>query len=87
MPYTVKFLESAKKDYLYWKNHNPEIAKKIKELAKALKHDPFKGIGKPKPLKGNLSGMWSRRITEKDRILYEVVGNEVVINRCRGHYK
>jgi toxin YoeB len=86
MSYTVKFLESAKKDYLHWESHNPRMTKKIDELEEALKQDPFKGIGKPKPLR-HWPNTWSRRITEEHRIIYQVRGNLVVIIRCFGHYE
>ncbi|WP_084260288.1 Txe/YoeB family addiction module toxin [Thiothrix lacustris] len=56
------------------------------ELIKDIQRDPFDGIGKPEPLRHNLSGCWSRRITETHRIVYTVQNGEVVILQCRFHY-
>jgi toxin YoeB len=86
MPYKIKLLPKAEKHYLHWKKHNPGFADKIDELLKAAKADPFSGIGKPEPLKHDLRGYWSRRISEEHRILYKVEGEFVYVHRCYGHY-
>jgi toxin YoeB len=87
MPYKPKLLKKAEKDYEYWQKHNRANVDKIDELMESIKIDPFKGIGKPEPLKHDMQGYWSRHITEQDRILYEVVGEIVFVHRCRGHYE
>ena len=56
------------------------------ELIKAIQRDPFRGIGKPEPLKGQLTGKWSRRVNKKDRLLYEIIDDTIVILQCKGHY-
>jgi toxin YoeB len=86
MPYQTKLLPDAKKDCRFWKKNNPACAKKIKELLADIRNDPFKGIGKPEPLKGNLRGFWSRRISDEHRVLYEVKGDLIFVYRCYGHY-
>jgi len=86
MPFTVELLPEAKNDCRFWKRHNPSIANKIKALLKGLERDPFSGIGKPEPLKHDFRGLWSRRITEEHRMLYEVKGDLVIVYRCRWHY-
>jgi len=82
MPYAVEWIPQARRQYLYWQRHEPRVAEKIDELMEAVKLDPFHGIGKPK----HLSGFWSRRITEEHRLLYEVVGDQVNVLGCYGHY-
>jgi toxin YoeB len=77
-------------DYLYWQRVDPIIAAKINELVNDIRRDPFRGIGKPEPLKGDLQGWWSRRITREDRLIYRVSGKpdaqQVEIAACRYHY-
>ena len=77
-------------DYLHWQRADPRIVSKINELIKDIRRDPFRGLGKPEPLKGNLQGWWSRRITQEDRLVYRVVGKgdaqQIEIAACRYHY-
>ena len=73
-------------DYLYWQQHDKQILKRINQLIKDISRSPFEGVGKPEPLKGNLSGLWSRRIDEKHRLIYLVEENAVLIFSCKGHY-
>lgn len=77
----------AWEDYLYWQIENKQIVKKINQLIKDIKRTPFEGLGKPEPLRGNLSGLWSRRINSEHRLVYLVEDNSLVIFACRGHYK
>lgn len=73
-------------DYLYWQTQDKKTIKRINALVKDIKRSPFEGIGKPEPLKENLSGMWSRRIDEENRIVYYVDADILYIISCRGHY-
>ena len=73
-------------DYLYWFDQDLKIFKRINALVKDIKRDPFKGIGKPEPLKYDKSGLWSRRIDDKNRIVYYQKDGIVHIIACRGHY-
>jgi len=73
-------------DYLYWQQTGKKIVKRINKLIKEISRDPFKGAGKPEPLKHALAGYWSRRITESDRIVYKVEGDSLYIAQLRYHY-
>ena len=73
-------------DYLYWQTQDKKTLKRINALIKDIKRSPFEGIGKPEPLKDNLSGMWSRRIDEENRIVYYKENDVLYIISCRGHY-
>lgn len=77
----------AWEDYLYWQVEDKQLMKKINQLIKDIRRTPFEGIGKPEPLKGNLSGLWSRRINSEHRLVYLVADNSVVIFACKGHYE
>ncbi|MBI4641085.1 MAG: Txe/YoeB family addiction module toxin [Candidatus Tectomicrobia bacterium] len=81
------FTESAWQDYLWFQEHNRQLLKRINDLIKDAQRDPFKGIGKPEPLKGELSGYWARRINTEHRLVYEVSGGELTIISCRYHYE
>lgn len=80
------FSEKAWEDYLYWQKVDKQILKKINTLIKDIQREPFEGIGKPEPLKYELSGFWSRRITDEHRLIYEVDENSIAIASCRYHY-
>ncbi len=80
------FTEKAWEDYLYWQKTDKKILKRTNELIKAIKREPFEGIGKPEPLKHHLSGFWSRRITDEHRLVYKVSDDTVQIIACRYHY-
>ena len=73
-------------DYLDWQTEDRKTLKRINALLKEIKRTPFEGIGKPEPLSGNLSGWWSRRIDEKNRIVYKAEGDTVIIAACKSHY-
>jgi toxin YoeB len=77
---------NAWEDYLYWQEHDKKMIQKINELIKDCLRSPFKGIGKPEPLKGDLAGFWSRRITDEHRLVYVVNQNRPHIIQCRFHY-
>lgn len=82
----IAFLPQAFNDYNDWIKLDKKIHAKIVELIKEIQRNPFVGKGKPEPLKHQLSGLWSRRITEEHRLVYKVLENEVVIISCRFHY-
>lgn len=73
-------------DYVYWQTNDKKILKRINQLVKDMMRTPFEGIGKPEPLKGNLSGFWSRRINDEHRIVYAVEDDTIIIIACREHY-
>ncbi|WP_031386446.1 Txe/YoeB family addiction module toxin [Desulfonatronum thiodismutans] len=78
--------DSAWKEYMYWQSQDKKTLKRINLLLKEIARDPYEGTGKPEALKGNLSGFWSRRIDEKNRLVYRIVGEDCQIAQCRGHY-
>ena len=80
------FKNEAEDDLDYWYLTDKSIIKKIESLLKSMKQTPFKGIGHPEPLKGNLSNYWSRRINRKHRIIYTVEKNIITIYSLRDHY-
>jgi toxin YoeB len=80
------FLEDAWEDYLYWSQTDKATIKKINQLIKECMREPFSGIGKPEPLKFDMSGCWSRRITSEHRLVYRIEDDTLVIIQCRYHY-
>ena len=72
-------------EYQSWQTEDKNILKRINKLLNDIRRDPFDGIGKPEPLKENLSGFWSRRINDEHRIVYLVEDDIVRIFSCRGH--
>jgi len=81
-----KFTDEAWNDYLYWQSQDKKTLKRINDLIRDAERDPFAGIGKPEALKHSLSGCWSRRIDETNRLVYMVADDELVIIACRYHY-
>lgn len=82
----VAFSNHAWEDYLYWLEQDPKILGVINDLIEECKRTPSKGKGKPEPLKYDLSGFWSRRITKEHRLVYMVDSHTVYIAQCRYHY-
>lgn len=80
------WFEEAWEDYTYWQTQDKKTIRRVNALIKDAERDPFSGIGKPEPLKGELSGFWSRRIDEVNRLVYRVSGDTLEILSCRGHY-
>lgn len=81
----LMWVEEAWNDYLYWQTQDKKTLKKINALLNDAMRNPFEGIGKPEPLK-HRSGYWSRRIDEKNRIVYKVEGDSLIIAATKGHY-
>ena len=77
---------AAWKDYEYWQVQDKKTLKRINKLIRDTLREPFEGIGKPEPLRENLSGFWSRRIDEKNRLVYVVDESALTIISCRYHY-
>ncbi|MDR2154108.1 MAG: Txe/YoeB family addiction module toxin [Burkholderiaceae bacterium] len=71
---------------MYWQTTDPSIVGEINGLIQEIARDAFRGTGKPEPLKGDLSGFWSRRITKEDRLIYIVQDGVVHVMQCRQHY-
>ncbi|WP_235299371.1 Txe/YoeB family addiction module toxin [Portibacter marinus] len=87
----IEFTTNAWEDFEYWLETDKDIVNKIKELLKAIRDTPFKGIGKPEPLKYGMRGFWSRRITQEHRLVYKISGKKgfdrkCSIIQCRFHY-
>ena len=78
--------DRAWSDYLYWQTQDKKTLKRINALIKDIQRSPYEGIGKPELLRGNLSGLWSRRIDETNRIVYFEQEEVVYIISCLGHY-
>lgn len=82
----LKFTEQGLDDYNYWLLRNKTIVKKIDKLINNTLKTPFQGLGKPEPLKYELYGKWSRRITQEHRLVYSVENSVITVFQCRFHY-
>jgi toxin YoeB len=82
----VDFSGNAWEDYLYWQTQDKKTLKRINQLIKDIDRNSYEGMGKPEPLSGNLAGYWSRRIDEKNRLLYRVENEVIAIFELRTHY-
>jgi toxin YoeB len=82
----LAWTDEAWKDYLYWQSQDKKTLKRINKLIQDTKSQPFEGIGKPEPLKANLSGFWFRRIDDTNRLVYAVDDSYLTIISCRYHY-
>ena len=80
------WFEEAWGDYTYWQTQDKKTLKRINALIKDIERNHFEGIGKPEPLKGDLSGFWSRRIDDVNRIVYRINNGILEILSCKGHY-
>ncbi|RAX19953.1 Txe/YoeB family addiction module toxin [Actinomyces sp. Z5] len=76
----------AWEDYLWWQTEDRRVLKRVNLLLQDIQRHGNEGLGKPEALRGNLSGYWSRRITSEHRLVYRVVGDDVLIVACRLHY-
>ena len=79
--------DKAWDDYLYWQSQDKKTLRRINQLIKDTERNPFQGLGKPEPLKGDLTGFWSRRIDDTNRLVYRVNGELLEILSCKGHYE
>ena len=80
------FTDNGWKDYVYWKTEDRKTLKKINRLIEDICRNGNEGIGKPEPLTGNLAGFWSRRINDKDRLIYKIDDENIYVLACRYHY-
>lgn len=83
----IQFSTRGWEDYLHWQQFDKKVLKKVNELLKEIARSPYEGIGKPEPLKHALSGFWSRRITDEQRLIYRVEGKVVQVAQARYHYE
>ena len=83
---TLQWDSDAWSDYLHWQQTNTRMLKRINALIKDCIRNPYEGIGKPEPLRGNLAGFWSRRIDNEHRLVYAVNNGALVIIACKNHY-
>jgi toxin YoeB len=82
----LAWTDEAWDDYLWWQKTNPKVFQRINRLVENTQQTPFLGLGKPEPLKHELSGYWSRRITDEHRLVYHVDAGRLIIVQCRYHY-
>lgn len=82
----ISFSERAWQDYLYWQGQDKKVLKRINQLLQDIERNRYVGIGKPEALRGDLSGFWSRRIDEVNRLVYRVSGEFIEVVQCKGHY-
>lgn len=82
----LSWTDESWNDYVYWQTQDKKTLKRINKLITDVKRSPFEGIGKPEPLKENLSGFWSRRIDDTNRLVYAVDDSAITIISCRYHY-
>ena len=86
MPERLVWTAAAWSDYVYWQGQDRKTLKRINALIQDAMRSPFEGIGKPEPLRESLSGFWSRRIDDVNRLVYAVEDNDLAIVSCRYHY-
>ncbi len=82
----ITFTNKAWEEYCYWQSQDKKTLKRINSLLADIQRNSFEGIGKPEPLKENLSGYWSRRIDETNRLVYRIVNEQIEVVQCKGHY-
>ena len=83
----LEFEPQAFEDLQHWVQFQAKMAKRLLRMIEETRRDPFGGIGKPEPLKGDLSGCWSKRIDDEHRLIYKVTGDALIIMQCRFHYE
>lgn len=80
------WFDRAWEDYLYWQSQDKKLLRRINELIKDTEREPFSGLGKPEPLRGEMAGFWSRRIDDCNRLVYRINNGVLEILSCKGHY-
>lgn len=87
MTEVLSWTKAARSDYVYWQGQDRKTLKRINKLIMNAQRSPVEGIGKPEPLKESLSGFWSRRIDDSNRLVYDVDDNHITITSCCYHYE
>jgi toxin YoeB len=82
----ISFTKAAWADYIHWVNSDQKKLKKINSMIDEITRTPFQGTGQPEPLKHRLTGFWSRRIDNENRLVYKIVSDDIEIISCKGHY-
>lgn len=82
----LAWTDNGWEDYLWWQSQDKKTLRRINALITDIRRQPFSGLGKPEPLRGNLSGLWSRRINDTDRLVYDVTDDYITVYMCRFHY-
>ena len=82
----IQFSGNAWNEYLYWQTQDKRALKRINALLQDIVRGGYQGIGKPEPLRGDLSGYWSRRVDDKNRLVYRIQGEMCEVIQCSGHY-
>ena len=82
----IVFSKNSWEDYLSWQTTDKKVLRKINDMIKEIQRTPYEGLGKPEPLKFDLTGYWSRRIDREHRLVYQVGDNEILIYSCKYHY-
>ena len=83
----IVFLPEGWADYVYWQSQDKKTLRRINQILQDISRSNFEGIGKPEPLKGNMSGWWSRRIDDENRLVYRIQSIGIEIAQCKGHYR
>jgi toxin YoeB len=83
----LEFTERGRDQYRVWEQNDPKLFDKINKLLNDCRRSPFSGLGKPEPLRGDLSGWWSRRIDGVHRLVYRIEGDRLIVAQCRYHYR
>lgn len=81
------FSDDAWDDYQYWVANDRKVHRKINELLRDIERNGHSGIGKPEPLKHDLEGFWSRRISQEHRLIYRIQDGQILVAKCRKHYQ
>ncbi len=80
------WFDEAWEDYLFWQTQDKKTLRRINLLLRDIERGGFEGLGKPEPLRGDLSGFWNRRIDDTNRLVYRIAGDILEIPSCKGHY-
>ena len=83
----ISFTKKSWEEYCYWQSQDKKTLKRINLLLADIQRNNFTGIGKPEPLKENLTGFWSRRIDDSNRLVYKIENEKIEIVQCKGHYE